>query len=427
MKGITLLLALSFFAFNSFAQIRSEAEAMTMASKYAKGQSLKNVNPVAENNARSTVSVSNEITTPYYIYNIGEDDGFVIVSGDKRMKSILAHGDEGHFNTEDIHPVVKMLLESYAHQFDEVQQLSDEEYAARVMAKAESEDDVEPIEPLLKSDWIGDGLGSSFWSHNFDGQLYQISPGCATIAVCQLMKFWEFPTQPLGSVKYDSHYEFTANDILGYAGSYDVNIDEDLTQYTIDYSLVPLSTSKSSSTQRKAIGTLQYVVAVSFQTTFGFSSYTFDENVVEGLHDHLCFPNATLHTKKTASISDNIKWENRVISELQAGHPVIYSGSVDESNGHTWVVDGVDKDRNFHFNLGMGKKYNNYYSLEGGAGYPLYQSMITDIYPDPALAISDVKSDEESATNTYFDLTGRIVNNPSKGLYIYNGKKVLIK
>ena len=40
--------------------------------------------------------------------------------------------------------------------------------------------------------------------------------------------------------------------------------------------------------------------------------------------------------------------------------------------------------------------------------------------------IGDVKADNENATTVY-DLNGRVVENPTKGIYIINGKKVLLK
>lgn len=45
---------------------------------------------------------------------------------------------------------------------------------------------------------------------------------------------------------------------------------------------------------------------------------------------------------------------------------------------------------------------------------------------DPATGISTINSNEQKG-NSYFDLQGRSVKNPTKGLYIINGKKVMVK
>ena len=41
--------------------------------------------------------------------------------------------------------------------------------------------------------------------------------------------------------------------------------------------------------------------------------------------------------------------------------------------------------------------------------------------------IDDIEGEDESAETVIYDLRGRRVDNPTKGMYIVNGKKVLIK
>jgi len=44
-----------------------------------------------------------------------------------------------------------------------------------------------------------------------------------------------------------------------------------------------------------------------------------------------------------------------------------------------------------------------------------------------ATAVQSVKAETETKESAIYDLSGRRVENPSKGLYIVNGKKMLIK
>lgn len=53
--------------------------------------------------------------------------------------------------------------------------------------------------------------------------------------------------------------------------------------------------------------------------------------------------------------------------------------------------------------------------------YPL-QAITNDVITD----ITDIKSDAES-DGIYYNLLGQPVSNPSSGIYIYNGRKVVIK
>ena len=51
-----------------------------------------------------------------------------------------------------------------------------------------------------------------------------------------------------------------------------------------------------------------------------------------------------------------------------------------------------------------------------------------EFYLQLATGISNVKEDSESTvSDAIYDLQGRLVDNPSKGVYIVNGKKVFIK
>lgn len=39
----------------------------------------------------------------------------------------------------------------------------------------------------------------------------------------------------------------------------------------------------------------------------------------------------------------------------------------------------------------------------------------------------EINKDDEAINNIYYDLNGNIINVPTKGIYIKNGKKILIK
>ena len=55
------------------------------------------------------------------------------------------------------------------------------------------------------------------------------------------------------------------------------------------------------------------------------------------------------------------------------------------------------------------------------------QNRTSRIVDDPVSAISSIKTDNLPADDNYYDLTGRRVNNPTQGIYIHNGKKVVIR
>ncbi|MBQ2345002.1 MAG: Spi family protease inhibitor, partial [Prevotella sp.] len=54
----------------------------------------------------------------YYIYNVGNDNGFVIVSGDDRTKKILGYVDSGNFDEDNVPAPLKEWLRGYEREIE---------------------------------------------------------------------------------------------------------------------------------------------------------------------------------------------------------------------------------------------------------------------------------------------------------------------
>ena len=91
-----------------------------------------------------------------------------------------------------------------------------------------------------------------------------------------------------------------------------------------------------------------------------------------------------------------------------------------------YVLSNVDNEEGFYMwavgnNLPEGKIYLRLPEQAGGVGARPFIAL-----PGEETAISDVNR-EATTNNRYFDLHGRRVLQPTKGLYIVNGKLVMIK
>ena len=58
------------------------------------------------------------------------------------------------------------------------------------------------------------------------------------------------------------------------------------------------------------------------------------------------------------------------------------------------------------------------------ANYDMSDTPCTDTKPD---AISDIAAGDAVGSNRAYDMTGRHVNRVSRGLYIINGKKIIVQ
>jgi hypothetical protein len=91
---------------------------------------------------------------PFYIINIGDQQGFVIVSGDDRTNPILGYSDEGAFDANRMPANMRYWLDCYAQQLNVLAEMDDTQ-AARVL-RAPRRDRVgthNSIAPLITTKW----------------------------------------------------------------------------------------------------------------------------------------------------------------------------------------------------------------------------------------------------------------------------------
>lgn len=140
----------------------------------------------------------------------------------------------------------------------------------------------------------------------------------------------------------------------------------------------------------------------------------------------------------------------QVTQDLQAGDVVYTTVASDEAvmAQDDWGYDVTSK--RFTLNSGYlnGKTevyydvyaaYDDWSTPNGSTPYtlvtsPYSQKVLVDlqnrtsqVIDDPMSGISDIKTTNLPADDNYYDLTGRRVVNPTRGIYIHNGKKVVIK
>ena len=116
----------------------------------------------------------------------------------------------------------------------------------------------------------------------------------------------------------------------------------------------------------------------------------------------LCTAKTTLDNKLNGTIED----------ETAASGKTIYgfTGKYEDVGFYKWTGEKLPK----------GKAYLSLDNVSGAAqGFALN-------FGD-ATSIGNVITNQSTTTKTYYDLSGRRVSNPAKGIYIVNGKKVIIK
>ena len=289
--------------------------------------------------------------TCFYVFNAGDDAGFVIVGGDEAAQEILGYCDHGTFNYDTAPENLKWWLSQYTEQIS---------YAAKVgvagsrRAKAETTSRV-AIDPLIKTKWDQRNPYNRkiVASDNTTGFV----TGCVATAMAQVMNKWKCPTsQGQGSHSYTyGGHTFSADFSTT---TYDWNNMLDKYEYSDN------GTPKYSDDQANAVATLMYHAGVSVDMQYGTNESGANSTFIGyALATYFGYDKAVRNEFREYYNDED--WEDRVYQELLEGHPVLYSGQA-ENGGHQFICDGYDKSREmFTINWGWSGLGDGSYLLTG--------------------------------------------------------------
>lgn len=339
-----------------------------------------------------------------YIFN-GEE-GFVVMAADNCVQPILGYSLTGKFVADNMPSNVSGWLQGYN---DEIQYAIEHQMRATdetaqlwndlIDGNSKAARATTVVNPLVQTTW--DQNGFYYYS---GGQLHifelynNLCPydntagertvtGCVATAMAQIMKYWSYPAQGIGSHSYTP---YTRPDL----GVQSANFGS--TNYS--WSNMPNSLSQSSSdVQINAIAVLMYHCGVSVDMMYDISanggSAAYAEDIPNALRNYFNYK-STANIKYKSSYSNN-NWINLLKAELNASRPIEYNGRGD-AGGHAFVCDGYNSSNQFHFNWGWSGSNDGFYSLtslnpgSGGAGGGSYnftdnQSAIFGIEPGSTL------------------------------------------
>lgn len=323
------------------------------------------------------------------------DGGFVLVAGDDCARPILAYSLTSRF-ADTLPEHIASWLQGYAEEIallrsrgEQASALVRDEWGTLLKADEQGPLYAVNVAPLLTTTWK---QGSPYNTLCPTDTLNRKTiSGCVAIAMAQVMKYWNHPTQGAGSYSYTTANCGTMSANFG-ATTYDwANMSNSLT-------------SVSPTVNINAVATLVYHAGVSVKMSYGFSSSgatTVSSNNLStitgerALRTYFKYDKA-LHSVQRDVVGDSV-FTALLEGELLAGRPVIFSGH-DSSGGHAFVCDGGNNAGLYHFNWGWGSYCDGYYQIgalnpaPGGAGgnatshYNLDNKMIIGIQPDTVFA-----------------------------------------
>jgi len=343
---LSALLALSTVVFAApVGRQQAQQKAVAFLEKQNKSVQLSSSAPFRAKSAALTVEQS-----PYYIFNTEGNKGFIIVSGDDRTEEILGYSDAGSFDPENIPDGLQALLDAYEQEINELGDMEVFEDVAAKSRKAMARPR-QSVEPFNKRTW---SQGSP---HN--GQLPTLSgshcsAGCVGVAMAEAIGCFSYPS----SVKAIGSYTSASGVKASALAAATINWKNICDNY-IDVT--------TTSTQKSEVAKLFRYVTQSITTNYKSSSSTSNPSrIPAALKTYFNFESTAKQIFATDySFEDLI---DLLYNEVAEHRPVIISGlslatSANASAGHSYIMDGYDKDDLFHFDWGWGGSCRGYYRL----------------------------------------------------------------
>jgi hypothetical protein len=309
----------------------------------------------------------------FYVFNLNDNQGWVLVADDDRCIPILAYSKYGEFVTENLPANVEDWLKGIS---SEVQYVIDNDIVADETTTRQWKElfsgistefinnrGEKVVNPLVQTRWNQSPYYNDLCP--YDNYYHDRTvTGCVATAMAQVMKYWNHPAVGSGSHSYSTSSYGTL-----YANFGGTNYD---------WTNMP---NRVTSTNN-AVATLMYHCGVSVDMEYGvaqtggsgafvISSYTNSEHCAEySFKNHFGYK-STAHGERKDYTSDS-QWKSMLRADLDASRPVLYAGF--GNGGHCFVCDGYDNNDKFHFNWGWDGQNDGYFSLSalnpgsGGAG-----------------------------------------------------------
>ncbi len=314
--------------------------------------------------------------TYYYIFNKTNEEGFIIISGDDKVKTVLGYSDRGNYDPENLPDNLKYLLNRYEEEIKLIIKEDNNKIQYPYDFLSRDKKYKENIEPLLgQIAWNQDSPYNSLCPVDKSGKAVT---GCVATAMAQIMRYHKWPQQGKGEKKYRTRTNR-------------INLSVDFSKSIYDWeSMTERYSNNSTDKEINAVARLMYDCGVAVEMDYtSQASGALSESVPEALINFFDYdPNLQFHDRMFYTSQE---WMNLVKEELNNNRPV-YISAQSSSSAHAFVCDGYDSNNLFHINWGWGGVSNGYFEIStlnpsqqgiggGSGGYNILQSVITGIQP----------------------------------------------
>ena len=145
---------------------------------------------------RKNATAATEEEAYYYVFNAGNDNGYVIISGDDRTEPILGYVEQGSFDPENIPENMRSWLQLYADQIKYIVDNNIDPNSPILKKRNKVQSTKHSVPELLTTRW---NQGSPYnilcpkYYKKEDGTQHYPATGCTATAMAQVMYFYKYP------------------------------------------------------------------------------------------------------------------------------------------------------------------------------------------------------------------------------------------
>lgn len=346
----------------------------------------------------------------YYVFNRGDNQGFVIATGDDRLRPVIGYTDEGEFDYNNLPDNMKFWLEGYEA---ELKYLSEH---PECLAQAPRYAPIhKAVAPMVTTRW------NQTWPYNNECPQYfnlgRCVTGCVATAMAQILYYQHAKSVTETQAEMPSYTTSTSHPDYG-----KLNVEGIPSGSPIDWdNMLDTYSSTATAKQQLAVAQLMHYCGVSVKMNYSNSaSGAYSYMVAKAMTQYFGYGSSVKYVYKDDTYTDD-EWDALLYKELAEGRPFYLSGA-NSSGAHAFVCDGYDDQGCYHINWGWGGSSDGYYLLTrlnpgsqgvGGSsgGYSLQAEAVIGCEPENymsrAMPISNVTVKKICLENWDTDLDGQ--------------------
>ena len=264
---------------------------------------------------------------PYFVFNIGDDDGFVIAAGDDCAYEILGYADKGCFDRDNMPDGLEYMLAYYAEQIA---------LGSKSPKTAKPKSTTYPaVEAMLTTRWgQDDPYNANCPIDESTGK--RCITGCVATAMAQVMYYHRNHSTGEVVKNIPAYYLPSGTRVDGVPKGSPIDWDNMLDTYD----------GNATEDQQQAVANLMLYCGTAVEMEYGpYASGAYDSHVETAMVNYFDY-NDDMKLKKRSNYS-NTDWETMIFEELGKGNPIFYLGG-----RHAYIVDGHDGNGFVHINWG---------------------------------------------------------------------------